>query len=100
LTKAEAALRDANENELPEEKYRVVVEEKRKELNDMLASFAAEASEKEESVPKTRKFERPSERRKRLDEERGGHHDEHTGEDDKDAFAHFGGRNKHHHDEY
>jgi hypothetical protein len=98
LTKAEAALREANENELPEEKYRVVVEEKRKDLNDMLAKFAAEASEKEESVPKTRTFERPSERRKRLDEEKGGH-DEHYGGDDNDAFVHFGGRNKHHHDE-
>lgn len=101
LTKAEAALREANENELPEEKYRIVVEEKRKELVDMLAKFAAEAIQEEPSDLKGRKFERPSERRRRLDEEKGhGHDGDHHG-DDNDAFVHFGGRNKHHHhDEY
>jgi hypothetical protein len=99
LTKAEAALREANENELPEEKYRILVEEKRKELVDMLAKFETEAIKEKPSSDhlKGRKFERPSERRRRLDEERGGHgHDDHHhGDDDDDAFVHFGGHHKH-----
>ena len=98
LTKAEAALREANENELPEEKYRVVVEQKRKELTELLAKFAAESTSSTEKEEKPRHYERPSERRRRLDEEKGIHHEQ---QQDSDAFVHFGGRNKHHdHQEY
>lgn len=113
LTNAEADLRDANEKELPEESYRVVVEQKRKELHDLMEVFQKENAEKqataEEEKGETRKhYERPSERRKRLEEQRhqqegggGSHYNndnryDHHEEQQEDAFQHFGGRNKHH----
>lgn len=40
LTKVEALLRDANENELPEEAFRVQVEAKREELNSLMEKFS------------------------------------------------------------
>jgi predicted phage gp36 major capsid-like protein len=39
LTKAEDRFREANEKELPEELFRVQAEEKRNELNDLVAKF-------------------------------------------------------------
>ena len=39
LTKAEELWRDANENEMPEEKYRVMAENKRNELHNLELSF-------------------------------------------------------------
>ena len=102
LTKAEAELRDANERELPEESYRVVVEAKRKELHDLMEQYAAEnkrESTNESAAEQRKHYERPSERRKRLEEKRHDHdvgdnrHDDH---EQQDAFQHFGGRNKHH----
>ena len=110
LTDFEEKLREANENELPEEEYRVAAEEKRTELNALMKQFE-EVNLKEgvqEDKPKEdkpqRKFERPSERRRRLEQQRrqeggggGGYHhggggrynDEYEGED---PFASFGGR--------
>ena len=41
LEKASVALREANEQELPEEKYRVAEDAKRKELNALMEKFAA-----------------------------------------------------------
>lgn len=41
LEQVSAALREANEMELPEGHYRVVEEAKRKELNELMESFAA-----------------------------------------------------------
>ena len=46
LTKAEAQWRDANEKELPEEKFRVVVEAKRAELANLMKQFALENEER------------------------------------------------------
>lgn len=50
LTKAEKELLEANENELPEETFRIKAEAKRRELNDLMTKFAhvsvAPASEK------------------------------------------------------
>lgn len=40
LTKAEALLRDANEKELPEEKFRLQVEAKREELSSIMEKFS------------------------------------------------------------
>lgn len=39
VTSIEEKLREANENELPEEEYRVAAEEKRAELNDLMKEF-------------------------------------------------------------
>jgi len=98
LTKAEADLRDANERELPEESFRVVVDAKRSELHDLMEKYAAVAKQEETKVER-KHYERPSERRKRLEEQRGGEqHDnryDHHEEEHEDAFQHFGGRNKH-----
>eukprot|EP00970_Alexandrium_tamarense_P007805 scaffold1495_cov186-Alexandrium_tamarense.AAC.13 len=96
LTTLEEQLREANENELPEEEYRSAAEEKRKELNDLMKEFTelnmngggggdadaveerGDGKKKEEGGGGERKtFERPSERRRRLEakrrEEGGGH---------------------------
>lgn len=88
LTSIEEKLREANENELPEEEYRVAAEEKRSELNALMKEFAelnvkeGAKVEKEDgggesgSRGQPRKFERPSERRRRLEQQRreeGGH---------------------------
>jgi hypothetical protein len=86
LTRFEAELREANENELPEESYRLKAEEKRKELNALMAKCAKENEEQQPASTET-KFERPSERRKRL-EQQGGH------EGEKDSYSSFGG-NRH-----
>lgn len=91
LTKIEEDMREANENELPEEEYRVAAEEKRTELNDLMAKFAesnlgdtgglSEKSQQVRSAPQSRegnpvdnggrpKYERPSERRRRAEQQR------------------------------
>jgi hypothetical protein len=75
----EADLRKANEMELPEDQFRIKAEAKRKELNDLMAKFTKENAEAEAAKSSSgdgdRKFERPSERRRRLeqkDNQRGG----------------------------
>jgi hypothetical protein len=83
LTRFEAELREANENELPEESYRLKAEAKRKELTALMTKFAKENEEQQPSSSEM-KFERPSERRKRL-EQQGGR------EGEKDSFSSFGG---------
>eukprot|EP00978_Attheya_sp_CCMP212_P036148 scaffold161997_cov35-Attheya_sp.AAC.2 len=123
LTVAEQKLRDANEMELPEEQYRVVVDGKRTELKELMETFTklnletpskfadthnkAGAGNEETSETGARpKFERPSERRKRLEEQHGGdggggYGDGRGGGDNNDednAFSSFqgnrGGRNR------
>mmetsp|Transcript_33656 Transcript_33656/g.38977 ORF Transcript_33656/g.38977 Transcript_33656/m.38977 type:complete len:255 (+) Transcript_33656:111-875(+) len=117
LTQAEEGLRDANERELPEEKFRVLCESKRKELNEVMASFTemnvgkggfdkqTSASSSNDSTysangqtdrssnvaVKQKTYERPSERRRRLEQERNGGG---TGGSDQDAFTSFGGRER------
>mmetsp|Transcript_14590 Transcript_14590/g.20621 ORF Transcript_14590/g.20621 Transcript_14590/m.20621 type:complete len:213 (-) Transcript_14590:48-686(-) len=106
LTKAESDLRNANEQELPEEKYRVKVEKLRKELNELTAKYTAENAEKakakaEAAVAEGKEghhFERPSERRRRLDEQAGKRTPH--GNEDGDAFANFGGRRRGGHDDH
>lgn len=88
LTKVEEELRDANERELPEEKFRVETERRRKELNEVMKNFQelnlqTQQEQLAEKANKPRqKFERPSERRRRLEQEGGGgghhHHDDHN----------------------
>lgn len=99
LTEIEEKMREANENELPEEEYRVAAEGKREELNELMRRFqevnleagggaaaagaagggpSAAGREKEgerggegdERRGSTTKFERPSERRRRLEQKR------------------------------
>jgi hypothetical protein len=90
LEVAEANLRDANEKELPEETFRVAVEAKRKQLNDLMEKYgkmnpATSSVEKNESRSHkvTTERRRPSERRP-VD-----------GNDD-DAFAHFSSNRRRH----
>jgi hypothetical protein len=98
LNKAETALREANENELPEEEFRVKAEAKRKELHDLMEQYTKENEEKkkeeEANKPSRTHFERPSERRKRLDEEHGRRHPQ--DEPQADAYSSFGGKNRRH----
>ena len=96
LTVVEAELREANEKELPEESLRVQAEAKRQLLNDLVAKFAdlntvattttGAAGPSLTSTTRTgaggaaptatrQKFERPSERRKRLDQQQNGEGD-------------------------
>jgi hypothetical protein len=84
LTKYEAELREANEMELPEETYRLKAEEKRKELSALMAKFAKE-NEEQQPAASEMKFERPSERRKRL-EQQGGR--------DGDSYSTYGHRDE------
>ena len=112
LTRAEDKLREANEMELPEETYRVACEQKKEELNDLMAKFAelnlkkkkekAEGGDGGDGPPRSnsasggqrRHYERPSERRRRLEEERGGgYHNDYDG-GAEDPFKSFGGRNR------
>jgi len=115
LEQAEEAWRDANENELPEEYYRLVTERKRKELADLMAKYHQENEAKrcattsrlppQDSTASSQAvghshphFERPSERRRRLELERAerersagrGTGSRYSTNDD--AFASFGGR--------
>mmetsp|Transcript_49529 Transcript_49529/g.73660 ORF Transcript_49529/g.73660 Transcript_49529/m.73660 type:complete len:255 (-) Transcript_49529:684-1448(-) len=121
LNYAEKEMREANEKELPEEKYRVMAETKRNELNDLIAKFTSlNASVKEEKMQEAveqsryrskqtspraaggrggagtggRPFERPSERRRRLEQERGEDGGRRYGQEQsgEDAFSSFGGR--------
>lgn len=100
LSRAEADLRNANEQELPEEKYRVVVEQKKKEMNEMVEQYTKENAEKAKEKAKAagadgkHHFERPSERRRRLDEEAG--RETRAEGDSGEAFANFGGRQRRH----
>eukprot|EP00978_Attheya_sp_CCMP212_P034544 scaffold145139_cov40-Attheya_sp.AAC.1 len=124
LTVAEQKLRDANEMELPEEQYRVVVDGKRTELKELMETFTklnletpskfadssnstshkASGEGETSGEPGARpKFERPSERRKRLEEQHGGDGGYGDGRgdnnDDDNAFSSFqgnrgGGRNR------
>jgi hypothetical protein len=91
LTKAEKDLLEANENELPEETFRIKAEAKRKELNDLMSKFAHVSDEKGQG--EGRPMERPSERQERNSEQGGRsrqHHREHGQEGDDDAaFASF-----------
>jgi hypothetical protein len=90
LTKAEKDLLEANENELPEETFRIKAEAKRKELNDLMTKFAHVSDEKGQG---DRPMERPSERAERSSEQGGRsrqHHREHGQDGDDDAaFASF-----------
>lgn len=117
LTEIELKLREANEMELPEEEFRVAAEAKREELNGLVKEFTelnmkefeARQAKKESDRHSSRgdpnggrgggrNFERPSERRRRLERERegdgygghGGHYDYDERPQD-DAFASFGG---------
>jgi hypothetical protein len=83
LTKAEKDLLEANENELPEETFRIKAEAKRKELNDLMTKFA-HVSVDANSDKEGRQFERPSERER----QRHGDGGQDGGEDDA-AFASF-----------
>jgi hypothetical protein len=100
LTEAEQKLRDANEMELPEEQYRVVVDKKRTELKELMETFtklnlekpsSSSTVEKVETNGETTrpKFERPSERRKRLEEQHGGYEQGGGGGDEEPAFSSF-----------
>lgn len=103
LTVAEENLREANENEMPEEVFRVIVEQKRKELNNLLEKFK-EANAREpngvggkdtlheassfksglrDASPKNSRkgFERPSERRRRLEQGKSTFHNRTEGWD-------------------
>ena len=64
LTKAEAAWREANEKELPEEVFRLRVEEKRKELNDLMEKFSSMNVVSGESVGKKSGWNVAKDRRK------------------------------------
>ena len=109
LTEVEEKLREANENELPEEEYRVAAEEKREELNKLMKDFAAlnakggddkptESGDTGGSKPERKHYERPSERRRRLEQKRreeGGGYSynksyDHEGGGDDDAYKSFG----------
>jgi hypothetical protein len=85
LTKAEKDLLEANENELPEETFRIKAEAKRKELNDLMTKFAHVSVDgnKEGGQGEGRQFERPSERERQRHGDGGQ-----DGEDDA-AFASF-----------
>jgi hypothetical protein len=95
LTKAEKELLEANENELPEETFRIKAETKRKELNDLMTKFAYVSVGTERGQGEGRGMERSS-------EQRGGggrqHHrnSEQDGEDDA-AFASFSSVRRRHH---
>jgi hypothetical protein len=87
LTKAEKELLEANENELPEEAFRIKAEAKRKELNDLMSKFAhvsIDANSEKGGQGEGRQFERPSERER----QRHGDGGQDGGEDDA-AFASF-----------
>lgn len=84
LTKAEKDLLEANENELPEETFRIKAEAKRKELNDLMTKFAHVSVDPNSEKGETRGFERPSERER----QRHGDSGQDVGEDDA-AFASF-----------
>lgn len=113
LTEVEEKLREANEQELPEEEYRVAAEEKRQELNKLMKEFAElnlkgpsadvkveEGADAKGSKPDGRKhYERPSERRRRLEAKRreeggeggyGGHKSYNNEGGDDDAYKSFG----------
>ena len=108
LTRAEENLRDANEKELPEETFRVLCEEKRKELNELVAKFAEVNLKKEKerggrggsdvAPGQHQRHPRPSERHaRRNDEDQDRRH--HSGAVDADAddpYASFGGGGKRH----
>lgn len=112
LTDLENKLREANENELPEEEYRVATETKRSELNALMKEFEEINLKDPPSVEQKRgddqskgvhqekrKFERPSERRRRLEQqkrEEGGHGGgyRHDGGGGEDAYSSFGGRER------
>ena len=97
--------------ELPEEMFRVQADAKRKELNELMAKFRKDNEERSSEPTSTargsgsgsnvaggRKYERPSERRKRLDHQRGDrNHHGHEGEGDgsgRFGSGHFRSSNK------
>jgi hypothetical protein len=87
LTKAEKDLLEANENELPEETFRIKAEAKRKELNDLMSKFAhvsVDANSEKGGQGEGRQFERPSERERQRHGDGGQ-----DGGDDDAAFASF-----------
>jgi hypothetical protein len=89
LTKAEKDLLEANENELPEETFRIKAEAKRKELNDLMSKFAhvsVDANSEKGGQGEARQFERPSERERQRHGDGGGGQE---GGDDDAAFASF-----------
>ena len=103
LTEIEKQLREANEMELPEEKFRVAAAQKRKELTELMAKFAeSNSSQQTHSTSETNvtetatrsnhpKYERPSERRKRLEKQtpRNKNYNEVY---QSDVYSSFGGR--------
>ena len=64
LEMAQEKWRDANEKELPEEQWRLLVERKRRALNDLMAQYKEENKGRFVDDERMR-FERPSERRRR-----------------------------------
>ena len=100
-------MREANEMELPEEQYRVAAEKKRKELTDLMAKFSEmnnearvsrsdETKQTGDNIPNVSgdhpRYERPSERRKRL-EKQSNRYRKYSGENfQNDAYSSFGGR--------
>jgi hypothetical protein len=90
LTKAEKELLEANENELPEETFRIKAEAKRKELNDLMTKFAHVSVDHASEKGEGRGMERG-----------GGGRQQHRnsaqdGEDDA-AFASFSSVRRRHH---
>ena len=100
LTEIEKQLREANEMELPEEKFRVAAAPKRKELTELMAEFAqSNSSQQTNSSAVTKgtetsersshpKYERPSERRKRLEKQTPRNKDLYQ----SDVYSSFGRR--------
>jgi len=125
LTRAEADLRHANENELPEASFQKVVDTKRRELHELMELYQKEnesthdddnvitKKEQQQQQPSRSKhhhhYERPSERRKRLEAQQqqqgmnGNRYDHHEEEQEEpaavheNAFEHFGGKQHRHH---
>jgi hypothetical protein len=116
LTRAEADLRHANENELPEASFQKVVDAKRTELHDLMELYQkennggdAKAKEQQSRSKQHQHYERPSERRKRLEAQQqqqgmdGNRYDHHHEEEEEEpataghenAFEHFGGKQHH-----
>ena len=98
LSSAEKRWREANEKELPEEEYRVLTEAKRKELSDLMKKFAEENESKNGDTTTgsdgMTKLERPSERRKRL-EQQGQPNRPKSNSFDKSKGGGFSGYNQH-----
>lgn len=87
LVKLEHKLREANENELPEEEFRVAVEAKREELATLMKKYAN--SETSDHVDR--------QRRRRQDQD---HHRRPVGQDEDEAFVNFSSNRRRGHDQH